>query len=140
MARSATVIPSSAAVAELQNRALVLETRVNSIDDRFDDQANAYSRNESLLAGLGLLLTLLILYLGWRVEKSAIQAATSVAKDDLKQSKQDTESCVAEAKKILENARQVLIDIEGHKALAVQRIDEINQLQDDVVQKNEKKR
>ena len=121
-------------------RLAVIETRVSDFEKRLDDQGDSYARAEIILAAFGIILTILVIYLGWRVERSAIQAATGVAKEDLKRSKEEVEGCVKESKEVLVEAKSILLDIRGHKALAAESVEEIRVMRTNVTPSSEKKR
>lgn len=115
------------------------EARLNGIDLRLNDHSSDYARLEILLAALGLLLALLIVYLGWRVENSAVKAATQKAKDELGNAEDEIKGYVAAAKDTLGEARKVLRDIEGHKAMSSQHLESIERVKSSISQANRKK-
>ncbi|WP_152569444.1 MULTISPECIES: hypothetical protein [Sphingomonas] len=121
-------------------RSAIIEVKIGALDKRLDEQNEAYARVEILLGVFGVLLTLLVIYLGWRVEQSAIRAATGVAKDDLKDSKEEIENCVTESKQALKDTQRILLQIEGHKVVAAQDVEKIRQYKINVSEANPKKR
>lgn len=124
----------------VEHRITVVEQRHEGLQNLVQAQDVAYARVEVLLAAFAIILTILVIYLGFRVEQSAIKSAAAQGKKELDDSKSEIEGCVNTVRAMLADAKVTMLEIEGHKLVAASDTQEIRNLKDQVTQSNPKRR
>ncbi|WP_156359306.1 hypothetical protein [Sphingomonas sp. Leaf242] len=116
------------------DRLVILETKYDGLKDQLSMQSAANDRLEIILACFGILVTIIIIYFAFKTEKSAIQAATTAAKDELLISRNEIDEILKSARLAEEKMSNALLEIEGHKQVAASDVRTIRANRDQVVQ------
>ena len=124
-----------------------IEVLSRSVDERLiahKELIEAYSQGlttlQTSLAVFAVLIAIFIFYLGIRVERNAVKAATDESVKQLADAKAEIEHCVSEAKQASEKAIMMVTDLEGHKELALKHLEKIKTAQAEVDDINPKKK
>ena len=131
--------PSAAGSVPPISDGIILE-KIASNEQLIEAYARGLDNIQILLGVFAVLITVLIIYLGFKVEKSAIKAATDEAISQLAQAQERIEGCVTKAEAASTKAERLLIDLEGHKELAASHLEKIRRMERDVHESNPKKR